>query len=305
MPTLIDAGTGEPRISTAVAEALDGAPLAQVLVTHGHGDHASGAPALAARLPACAFPQDAVARARREVARRVDPAGRWRRVAGRRRRLHGVHTPGHAPDHLCFWHEPTRTLFCGDLAIEGRPSGFPRSLGGDLAAYLASLRTRCSRWSPRACCRRTAPSSTIPMALLRDTSRTGASAKSRSSPRCGTGDARPDAIVARIYRGLKASLVPLARESVTRASAQAGAGRARAGCTARRGLSVAMTPAEYAMNQVVDFINVNRDRYVEELKQYLAIPSISALPQHAADVRRARGVDRRRDAHRRACRTCG
>jgi acetylornithine deacetylase/succinyl-diaminopimelate desuccinylase-like protein len=41
------------------------------------------------------------------------------------------------------------------------------------------------------------------------------------------------------------------------------------------------------MNEVVDFINVNRDRYVEELKQYLAIPSISALPQHAADVRRA------------------
>jgi acetylornithine deacetylase/succinyl-diaminopimelate desuccinylase-like protein len=41
------------------------------------------------------------------------------------------------------------------------------------------------------------------------------------------------------------------------------------------------------MNSVVDFINVNRDRYVDELKQYLAIPSISALPQHAADVRRA------------------
>ena len=41
------------------------------------------------------------------------------------------------------------------------------------------------------------------------------------------------------------------------------------------------------MDQVVDFINVNRDRYVEELKQYLGIPSISALPQHANDVRRA------------------
>ena len=40
------------------------------------------------------------------------------------------------------------------------------------------------------------------------------------------------------------------------------------------------------MDDVVDFINVNRDRYVEELKQYLAIPSISALPQHAADVKR-------------------
>lgn len=39
------------------------------------------------------------------------------------------------------------------------------------------------------------------------------------------------------------------------------------------------------MNNVIDFINTNRDRYLEELKGYLAIPSISALPQHAADVR--------------------
>ena len=41
------------------------------------------------------------------------------------------------------------------------------------------------------------------------------------------------------------------------------------------------------MNEVVDYINVHRDRYIEELKQYLAIPSISALPEHAGDVRRA------------------
>ena len=40
------------------------------------------------------------------------------------------------------------------------------------------------------------------------------------------------------------------------------------------------------LNDVVDFINVNRDRYLDELKAYLAIPSISALPQHAADIRR-------------------
>ena len=37
---------------------------------------------------------------------------------------------------------------------------------------------------------------------------------------------------------------------------------------------------------VIDYINLNRDHYVEELKTYLAIPSISALPEHAADVRR-------------------
>src|SRR6201991_2284716 len=40
------------------------------------------------------------------------------------------------------------------------------------------------------------------------------------------------------------------------------------------------------MNAVIDFINTNRDRYLAELKEYLAIPSVSALPQHAADVKR-------------------
>jgi acetylornithine deacetylase/succinyl-diaminopimelate desuccinylase-like protein len=40
------------------------------------------------------------------------------------------------------------------------------------------------------------------------------------------------------------------------------------------------------MDKVIDFINVNRERYLEELKALLAIPSISALPQHAGDVKR-------------------
>lgn len=40
------------------------------------------------------------------------------------------------------------------------------------------------------------------------------------------------------------------------------------------------------MDNVIDFVNVNRDRFLDELKGYLAIPSISALPAHTADVRR-------------------
>ena len=39
------------------------------------------------------------------------------------------------------------------------------------------------------------------------------------------------------------------------------------------------------MDKVIDFINVNRERYLDELKAFLAIPSISALPQHAGDVK--------------------
>jgi acetylornithine deacetylase/succinyl-diaminopimelate desuccinylase-like protein len=40
------------------------------------------------------------------------------------------------------------------------------------------------------------------------------------------------------------------------------------------------------MDKVIDYINVNRERYLDELKTLLAIPSVSALPEHAADVRR-------------------
>ncbi len=40
------------------------------------------------------------------------------------------------------------------------------------------------------------------------------------------------------------------------------------------------------MDKVIDFIQLSRERYLEELKGLLAIPSISALPEHAGDVRR-------------------
>lgn len=40
------------------------------------------------------------------------------------------------------------------------------------------------------------------------------------------------------------------------------------------------------MNPILDHINSRRDDYVTQLKQFLAIPSISALPEHAGDVRR-------------------
>jgi acetylornithine deacetylase/succinyl-diaminopimelate desuccinylase-like protein len=40
------------------------------------------------------------------------------------------------------------------------------------------------------------------------------------------------------------------------------------------------------MLNVIDYVHTHRDRYVAELKEFLAIPSISALPERAADVAR-------------------
>jgi acetylornithine deacetylase/succinyl-diaminopimelate desuccinylase-like protein len=41
-----------------------------------------------------------------------------------------------------------------------------------------------------------------------------------------------------------------------------------------------------SIEPVIDYINLHRDRYIDEMKNYLAIPSVSALPAHADDVRR-------------------
>src|SRR6266542_3837050 len=54
-PTLIDAGTGNPAHLQALEDALDGDTLTQVLITHAHTDHASGAPAIASRMPQVRF----------------------------------------------------------------------------------------------------------------------------------------------------------------------------------------------------------------------------------------------------------
>src|SRR5262245_61129622 len=54
---LIDAGVGQPQHLADLDQhlAAERSELRQVLVTHGHADHASGAPALAARYPGAWF----------------------------------------------------------------------------------------------------------------------------------------------------------------------------------------------------------------------------------------------------------
>ena len=59
--------------------------------------------------------------------------------------LLAIHTPGHAPDHLCFWHEASRTVFCGDLAIKGTSVWIPARLGGESGGVSRLAGTRSSR----------------------------------------------------------------------------------------------------------------------------------------------------------------
>ena len=211
--TLIDAGTGDPKHLEELERALDGATLAQVLVTHGHIDHASGAMALAARFPSARFlkmpwpERDSrwpVAWERLEDGATVT-AGDDTLVA--------VHTPGHAPDHLCFWHAESRTMFCGDLAQKGTTVYVPPNLQGDLIAYLASLERGLAHEPARL---RPAPGPGMddPVPVLRGYIEHRQEREEQIIGLLRAGLSEPDVMVARLYRGLKEALVPMARESV-------------------------------------------------------------------------------------------
>src|SRR5471030_2810857 len=137
--TLIDAGVGEPRHLAALASALGTGRLEAVLVTHGHRDHAAGAPAIAAAHPAASFRKRPWPDEDEQYAVRWRPLDEGDVVQVGDEPLIALHTPGHSPDHLAFWHETTRTIFTGDLVVQGSSVMIHWSRGGDLGQYMASL----------------------------------------------------------------------------------------------------------------------------------------------------------------------
>ena len=127
VPALIDAGVGSPDHIAALDRALHGTPLLLVLITHSHVDHLSGWPAVNARWPGAGL--------------RIHPGLRHReRVPAGDTELTVLHTPGHSPDHCCFFDERSGDLYCGDLARLGGTVVIPATRGGNLAEYLESLR---------------------------------------------------------------------------------------------------------------------------------------------------------------------
>ena len=135
VPTLIDAGVGHPDHVAEIARTLEGRSLAQVLLTHGHPDHASGTPALAARWPGIRVRQLGPTPAVGAVA-----LADGEELQAGNTTLRTVATPGHAPDHCCFVDEASRDVYCGDLIRAGGTIAIAASAGGDLGAYLRSLR---------------------------------------------------------------------------------------------------------------------------------------------------------------------
>jgi glyoxylase-like metal-dependent hydrolase (beta-lactamase superfamily II) len=124
---VIDPGPDLPAHTEALAaEVRARGGAAGILLTHDHGDHADGVPALLRRLGGGVEVHAARYPGARPI-RNGDTIGSFAVAA----------TPGHAPDHLAF--VVYDTVFSGD-AILGEGSVFVAPDPGALRGYLAGLR---------------------------------------------------------------------------------------------------------------------------------------------------------------------
>jgi glyoxylase-like metal-dependent hydrolase (beta-lactamase superfamily II) len=138
---LIDAGQGSAQHLRLIDGQLrrGGQFLHRVLVTHAHPDHASGASAIVLAHPGVRFHKYPWPGEDEQFGVEWQTIGEGDRIGAGPDALSVLHTPGHSPDHLAFWHEASRTLFSGDLVIAGGSVMIHSTRGGNLAEYLASL----------------------------------------------------------------------------------------------------------------------------------------------------------------------
>lgn len=124
--------------------------LLGALVTHHHNDHVSAAWALRARYGAPLM-------AHAETARRLEPRGPTDRAlregddldpALAALEVQVLHTPGHAPGHLCLYSARHRWLVAGDMVASVGTILVDVDDGGDMDAYLEQL-ARLAELSPR------------------------------------------------------------------------------------------------------------------------------------------------------------
>ena len=200
VPTLIDAGVGAPDHIDALQRGLHGTPLQLVLVTHSHLDHLSGWSTLHTRWPGATM--------------RIHPGLQdGERVAAGDTELRVVHTPGHAPDHCCFFDERSGDLYCGDLARMGGTVVIPASRGGNLKQYLESLRLAASL-NPKRLLPGHGPIVENPPALIDQYLKHRAERDEQILRAVRQGARTPGEIVREVYARLAPELEPAAEQTV-------------------------------------------------------------------------------------------
>ena len=136
-------------VALLAAAAQQGVAVTALFLTHHHQDHMGAAAALRARLDLPVWAHARTAALLPELAvDRLVADGETVAVNADGTPWLAVHTPGHAPGHLCLWHAATAMLVAGDMvAGEGTILVDPRD--GHMGDYLASL-DKMAHLQPRA-----------------------------------------------------------------------------------------------------------------------------------------------------------
>jgi glyoxylase-like metal-dependent hydrolase (beta-lactamase superfamily II) len=141
---------GPPATASELLRALEGRSVDTLLLTHHHEDHMGAADLLAERrglvpqiqaagvpLLERGFPQQAYRRIAWGRPPRVRAEALGPEVASGPLRFEVVPTPGHSPDHACFFERERGWLFTGDLFLAERLRYLRED--EDLASLIASL----------------------------------------------------------------------------------------------------------------------------------------------------------------------
>lgn len=141
-PILLDTGQGvavfADLLENALKELVGAAELERIVLTHAHIDHLGGVRQVTER-----FGEMEVLKMPWEghdaPAGEISAIGHGAVVHTEGATLRAVHTPGHAPDHLCYYLEEERALFTGDVVLGAGTTVIPDDTG-DLSDYMDSLR---------------------------------------------------------------------------------------------------------------------------------------------------------------------
>ena len=198
VPALIDAGIGDTRHLESIESALQGRSLERLLITHSHPDHAGGLSAVLQRWPSA------------EVIR-FGFSGDVVECGDTRLRI--IPTPGHAPDHLCFFDQLSGDMYCGDLVRMGGSIVIPASKGGNLRHYLDSL-DRVRALQPARLLPGHGPIINDPESVIDQYVQHRAQREAEIVAALDDGLMTPEQIVSRIYGALNPLLSAAAVESV-------------------------------------------------------------------------------------------
>jgi len=212
---MIDAGQGKDEHLRSIDDHLrpGGHRLRRVLVTHAHPDHVSGASAIDRTHPGVRFHKYPWPGEDEQFGIEWQRLGDADRVNIGADALSVLHTPGHSPDHLAFWHEASRTLFSGDLVIAGGSVMIHSTGGGNLAEYLASLE-RIRALAPARLLPAHGPVIDEPLPVLTRYIEHRLAREVQVLDALGAGPRTVEAIAESIYDGLDPALLPAAHETV-------------------------------------------------------------------------------------------